>query len=69
MQLGQYDYLFAIGTIFAFLDAWNIGRYLQLSRPSIDRTPALKDNRSNSKSLQVPTMLPIRGPPRSVLGL
>ena len=23
--LSQYDYLFAIGTIFAFLDAWNIG--------------------------------------------
>ncbi|KAH6885726.1 phosphate transporter [Thelonectria olida] len=22
---GQYDYLFAVGTIFAFLDAWNIG--------------------------------------------
>lgn len=21
----QFDYLFAIGTIFAFLDAWNIG--------------------------------------------
>lgn len=25
MTLHQYDYLFAIGTIFAFLDAWNIG--------------------------------------------
>ena len=25
MPLHQYDYLFAIGTIFAFLDAWNIG--------------------------------------------
>ncbi|KAJ5360019.1 Phosphate transporter [Penicillium concentricum] len=25
MVLGQYDYIFAIGTIFAFLDAWNIG--------------------------------------------
>lgn len=25
MVLSQYDYLFAIGTIFAFLDAWNIG--------------------------------------------
>ena len=25
MVLHQYDYLFAIGTIFAFLDAWNIG--------------------------------------------
>jgi phosphate/sulfate permease len=23
--LHQYDYLFAFGTIFAFLDAWNIG--------------------------------------------
>lgn len=23
--LHQYDYIFAIGTIFAFLDAWNIG--------------------------------------------
>lgn len=23
--LHQLDYLFAIGTIFAFLDAWNIG--------------------------------------------
>ncbi|KAJ0146510.1 Phosphate-repressible phosphate permease pho-4, partial [Colletotrichum tanaceti] len=25
MTLHQYDYIFAIGTIFAFLDAWNIG--------------------------------------------
>lgn len=25
--LHQFDYLFAIGTIFAFLDAWNIGKY------------------------------------------
>lgn len=25
MALHQYDYIFAIGTIFAFLDAWNIG--------------------------------------------
>lgn len=25
MPLHQYDYIFAIGTIFAFLDAWNIG--------------------------------------------
>ncbi|KAH8901688.1 phosphate transporter [Thozetella sp. PMI_491] len=25
MPLHQFDYLFAIGTIFAFLDAWNIG--------------------------------------------
>lgn len=25
MQLHQFDYLMAIGTIFAFLDAWNIG--------------------------------------------
>lgn len=25
MPLHKYDYLFAIGTIFAFLDAWNIG--------------------------------------------
>lgn len=24
-RLTQYDYLFAVGTIFAFLDAWNIG--------------------------------------------
>lgn len=26
--LPQFDYVFAIGTIFAFLDAWNIGRLL-----------------------------------------
>lgn len=25
MVLHQYDYIFAIGTIFSFLDAWNIG--------------------------------------------
>lgn len=25
--LPQFDYLFAIGTIFAFLDAWNIGMF------------------------------------------
>ena len=31
MQLSQYDYLFAIGTIFAFLDAWNIGALLARS--------------------------------------
>jgi hypothetical protein len=28
MPLHQYDYLMAIGTIFAFLDAWNIGKEL-----------------------------------------
>jgi hypothetical protein len=31
--LPQFDYLFAIGTIFAFLDAWNIGMYLLLTIP------------------------------------
>ncbi len=25
MYLHQFDYIFAIGTMFAFLDAWNIG--------------------------------------------
>lgn len=25
MVLQQFDYIFALGTIFAFLDAWNIG--------------------------------------------
>ena len=25
MVLHQFDYIFALGTIFAFLDAWNIG--------------------------------------------
>lgn len=25
MVLHQYDYIFALGTIFSFLDAWNIG--------------------------------------------
>jgi len=25
MPLHQFDYILAIGTIFAFLDAWNIG--------------------------------------------
>lgn len=25
--LPQFDYLFAIGTLFAFLDAWNIGKH------------------------------------------
>lgn len=28
MVLHQYDYIFAIGTIFSFLDAWNIGMSL-----------------------------------------
>jgi sodium-dependent phosphate transporter len=28
--LPQFDYVFAIGTIFAFLDAWNIGMSLLL---------------------------------------
>jgi sodium-dependent phosphate transporter len=25
--LPQFDYIFAIATLFAFLDAWNIGMY------------------------------------------
>lgn len=25
MPLTQFNYLFVIGTVFAFLDAWNIG--------------------------------------------
>jgi hypothetical protein len=30
--LSHFDYIFAIDTIFAFLDAWNIGEYsLQLT--------------------------------------
>ncbi len=29
MTLHQYDYLFAIGIIFASLDAWNIGSSLR----------------------------------------
>jgi len=28
MPLNQYDYLLAIGTIFAALDAWNIGKLI-----------------------------------------
>lgn len=28
--LHQYDYIFAVSTIFAFLDAWNIGKNLLL---------------------------------------
>jgi hypothetical protein len=31
--LPQFDYLFAIGTIFAFLDAWNIGTLLLPTAP------------------------------------
>lgn len=31
MVLHQYDYIFAIGTIFAFLDAYNIGAFPLLS--------------------------------------
>lgn len=36
--LPQFDYLFAIGTIFAFLDAWNIGMepYLSLMEAQAD---------------------------------
>jgi hypothetical protein len=33
MVLHQYDYLFAIGTIFAGLDAWNIGEQLPTKTP------------------------------------
>lgn len=29
MVLHQYDYIFALGTIFSFLDAWNIGTFPQ----------------------------------------
>lgn len=50
--LHQYDYLFAIGTIFAFGDAWGIGQYH--SCPEF-ANPVL------TASLQVPMMLPIRG--------
>lgn len=32
--LPQFDYLFAIGTLFAFLDAWNIGKHLICVTPS-----------------------------------
>ena len=31
MALHQFDYIFAIGTIFAFLDAWNIGELSSFS--------------------------------------
>jgi sodium-dependent phosphate transporter len=34
MPLHQFDYLFAIGIIFAGLDAWNIGEH---TRSSPDR--------------------------------
>jgi hypothetical protein len=36
MVLHQYDYIFALGTIFSFLDAWNIGKtcYPPLNHPS-----------------------------------
>jgi hypothetical protein len=27
VALPQFDYIFAIGTLFAFLDAWNIGTF------------------------------------------
>jgi hypothetical protein len=27
MPLHKFDYIFAIGTIFSFLDAWNIGTF------------------------------------------
>jgi hypothetical protein len=31
MILHAYDYIFAIGVIFAFFDAWNIGKRHSLS--------------------------------------
>jgi hypothetical protein len=62
MQLSHYDYLFAIGTIFAFLDAWNIGMFHTVS-------PFLMLTIDRANILQVPTMSPTRGPPRSVPGL
>jgi hypothetical protein len=30
MPLHQFDYLLVVGTIFAFLDAWNIGKMTYL---------------------------------------
>ena len=33
MVMHQFDYIFAIGTIFAFLDAWNIGALLLIGIP------------------------------------
>lgn len=35
MVFVQYDYLFAVGVIFAFLDAWNIGTSLTPVREGV----------------------------------
>ena len=67
--LPQFDYIFAIATLFAFLDAWNIGKLLSLSVTSSysaahDFTIILPLSIQRavhptfSDSIQVPTMLP-----------
>ena len=56
----EYSYLFAIGTIFAFLDAWNIGKPSPFS-PFTSFQPSSNEN-------QVPTMSPTRGPAPWPLG-
>lgn len=43
MPLHQFDYIFALGTIFAFLDAWNIGR--------APRSPAYSSRLPNAPGL------------------
>jgi hypothetical protein len=59
MPLHQFDYLFAIGTIFAALDAWNIGEQL-VQALSLEVYKVL-----TRLVLQVPMMSPTRGRRRS----
>ena len=63
--LPQFDYLFAIGTLFAFLDAWNIGMLSPLLMlvtllQATHETSCLLYDMFSDTSLQVPTMWPIR---------
>lgn len=45
MALHQYDYILAVGFIFAFLDAWNIGT----SRPNYCNNTAAKKKKKKKK--------------------
>jgi hypothetical protein len=71
--LPQFDYLFAIGTLFAFLDAWNIGKrsppliLVTLLPQSRHDTPDLVYDMLSNTSLQVPTMWPIPSQPPLLL--
>ncbi len=53
----QYDYLFAVGTIFAFLDAWNIGAndVANAMGTSVERTSNVHDLYKIGSAYEMPS--------------